>query len=134
MVGGGLQRACASTFRRLMPTSQGSQGSQEAEGSVVRGRGLGRGKGGPKCRGRGRPWRRAEEEEQQYEPEEEEEEEDDTVASVESSGGEGDDEEEGEDVTEDDSTPAVWLQGPSRLPNRPIPLALRPLIRPTGPR
>jgi len=129
MVGGGLQRACASTFRRLMPTSQGSQGSQEAEGSVVRGRGLGRGKGGPKGRGRGRPRRRAEEEEQQYEPEEEE---DDTVASAESSGGEG--EEEGEDATEEDSTPAVWLRGPSRLPDRPIPLALRPLIRPTGPR
>ena len=68
MVGGGLQRACASTFRRLMPTSQGSQGSQEAEGSVVRGRGLGRGKGGPKGRGRGRPRRRVEEEEQHYEP------------------------------------------------------------------
>ena len=125
MVGGGLQRACASTFRRLMPRSQGSD---EAEGSIVRGRGLGRGKGGPKGRGRGRPRRCAEEEEQQYEPEEEE---DDTVASAESSGGEG--EEEGEDATEEDSTPAVWLRGPSRLPNRPIPLALRPLIRPSGP-
>ena len=133
MVGGGHQRACASTFRRLMPTSQGSQGSQEAEGSVVRGRGLGRGKGGPKGRGRGRPRRRAEEEEQQYEPEEEEEDEDDTVASAESSGGE-EEEEEGEDATEEDSTPAVWLRGPSRLPDRPIPLALRPLIRPSGPR
>jgi len=134
MVGGGLQRACASTFRRLMPRSQGSD---ETEGSVVRGRGLGRGKGGPKGRGRGRPRRRAEEEEQQYEPEEEEEEEeDDTVASAESSGGEGDDEEEGEgeDATQDDSTPAVWLRGPSRLPDRPIPLGLRPLIRPSGPR
>ena len=55
MVGGGLQRACTSTFRRMMPRSQGSQ---EAEGYIVRGRGLGRGKGGPKGRGRGRPrWR-----------------------------------------------------------------------------
>ena len=116
MVGGGLQRACASTFRRLVPRSQGSD---EAEGSIVRGRGLGRGKGGPKGRGRGRPRRRAEEEEQQYEPEEEEEE-DDIVASAESSGGEG------EDATEEDSTPAIWLRGPSRLPDRPIPLALRP--------
>ena len=132
MVGGGLQRACASMFRRLMPTSQGSQGSQEAEGSVVRGRGLGRGKGGPKGRGRGRPRRRAEEEEQQYEPEEEEEE-DDTVASAESSGGEWE-EEEGEDATEEDSTLAVWLRGPSQLPDRPIPLYLQPLIRPSGPR
>jgi len=122
MVGGGLQRACASTFRRLMPRSQGSD---EAEGSIVRGRGLGRGKGGPKGRGRGRPRRRAEEEEK-------EEEEDDTVASAESSGGEGDDEEE--EAEEEDSTPAVWLRGPSRLPDRPIPLGLRPLIRPSGPR
>ena len=131
MVGGSLQRACASTFRRQMPRSQGSE---EAEGSVVRGRGLGRGKGGPKGRGRGRPRRRAEEE-QQYELEEEEkeEEEDDTIASAESSGGEGE-EEEGEDATEEDSTPAVWLRGPSRLPDRPIPLGLRPLIRPSGPR
>ena len=126
MVGGGLQQACASTFRRLMPTSQGSQ---EAEGSGVRGRRLGRGKGGPKGRGRGRPQRRAEEEEQQYEQEEE----DDTVASAESSGGEGEDEEEGEDATED-STPAVWLRGPSQLSDRPIPLALWPLIRPSCPR
>ena len=87
MVGGGLQRACASAFRRLMPTSQGSQGSQEAEGSVVRGRGLGRGKGGPKGRGRGRPRRRVDEEEEQYEPEEEAEEEDDTIPFAELSGG-----------------------------------------------
>ena len=129
MVGGSLQRACASTFRRLMPRSQGSE---EAEGSVVRGRGLGRGKGGPKGRGRGRPWRCVEEEEQQYEPEENEEE-DDTVASAESSGGEGEDE-EGEDATEEDSTVTVWLRGPSRLPDRLIPLALRALIRPSGPR
>ena len=39
---------------------------------------------------------------------------------------------EEEDTTEDTSTPAVWLRGPSRLPNRPIPVALRPLIRPSG--
>ena len=39
-------------------------------------------------------------------------------------------EEEGEsskeDTVEDTSTPAVWLRGPSRLPDRPIPVALRP--------
>ena len=83
----------------------------------------------------GRTRWRAKEEEQQYEPEEEEEE-DDTVASAESSGGEGEDEEEEEeDATEEDSnTPAVLLRGPSRLLDRPIPLALRPLIRPSGPR
>ena len=39
---------------------------------------------------------------------------------------------EEEDTAEDTSTPAVWLRGPSRLPNRPIPVALRPLIQPCG--
>src|SRR6185312_7529331 len=38
---------------------------------------------------------------------------------------------EEEDTAEDTSTPAVWLRGPSRLPDRPIPVALRPLIRPS---
>ena len=37
-----------------------------------------------------------------------------------------------EDTAEDTSTSAVWLRGPSRLPDRPIPVALRPLIRPSG--
>ena len=39
---------------------------------------------------------------------------------------------EEEDTAEDTSTPAVWLRGPSRLPDRQIPVALRPLIRPSG--
>ena len=39
---------------------------------------------------------------------------------------------EEEDTAEDTSTLAVWLRGPSRLPDRPIPVALRPLIQPSG--
>jgi len=30
--------------------------------------------------------------------------------------------------------PAVWMRGPARLPNRPIPLEQRPIIRPDGKR
>jgi len=41
-------------------------------------------------------------------------------------------EEEEEDTTGDTSMPTVWLRGPSRLPNRPIPVALRSLIPPCG--
>jgi hypothetical protein len=30
--------------------------------------------------------------------------------------------------------PAVWQRGPSRLPDRPIPLEHRPVLRPDGKR
>jgi hypothetical protein len=40
---------------------------------------------------------------------------------------EGDQEEEEEAAGD---TRAVWLRGPSQLPQRPIPLARRPIIRP----
>ena len=30
--------------------------------------------------------------------------------------------------------PAVWMRGPAHLPNRPIPLEQRPIIRPDGKR
>ena len=30
--------------------------------------------------------------------------------------------------------PAVWMRGPARLPNRPIPLEQWPIIRPDGKR
>ena len=41
---------------------------------------------------------------------------------------EEDQDEEEEDAAGD--TRAVWLRGPSQLPQRPIPLARRPMIRP----
>ena len=47
-------------------------------------------------------------------------------------GGGGSSSAEEEDTAEDTSTPAVWLRGPSRLPDKPIPVALRPLIQPCG--
>ena len=42
----------------------------------------------------------------------------------------GADEEEEEDL----GVPAVWQRGPSRLPDRPIPLEHRPVLRPDGKR
>lgn len=128
-----MQRKCASVFKRMMPTPS----SNEAEGSVPRGaRGKGRGKGGPRRRSRATlPEDEEEEEEQEEQPQEEEEEEqqpqeDDGVPSAESSDAEEEEEEE-DDTT--GGTPAVWLRGPSRLPDRPIPLGGRPLIEPSGP-
>ena len=67
------------------------------------------------------------EEEEEEEPAQEREEEWQVDAQEE----EGESSEE-EDTAEDTSTPAVWLRGPSRLPDRPIPVALRPLIQPCG--
>jgi hypothetical protein len=32
------------------------------------------------------------------------------------------------------AVPAIWQRGPSRLPERPIPLERRPIIRPDGKR
>ena len=57
-------------------------------------------------------------EEHEHEQEQQEEEED------------GADEEEKEDL----GVPAVWQRGPSRLPDRPIPLEHRPVLRPDGKR
>lgn len=55
---------------------------------------------------------------------------------------EQDQEEEEEASSEEDDDqggvagdiPAVWMRGPARLPNRPIPLEQRPIIRPDGKR
>ena len=47
-------------------------------------------------------------------------------------GGGGESSSAEEDTAEDTSTSAVWLRGPLRLPDRPIVVALRPLIRPSG--
>ena len=115
MPGGRLQRSVASLYRRMMPHSDAGEGSDR--GSEL-GRGKGRGKGGPK-RGGGKGGGRRRREPLPVPPSEEEEEE------------EGESSEE-EDTAEDTSTPAVWLRGPSRLPDRPIPVALRPLIQPCG--
>ena len=59
-----------------------------------------------------------EEEEEEHEQEQEQEEED------------GADEKEEEDL----GIPAIWQRGPSRLPDRAIPLEQRPVLRPDGKR
>lgn len=136
MPGGGLQRSVASLYRRMMPHSDAGEGSDR---SSELGRGKGRGKGGPK-RGRGKgggrrrrepspePPSQEEEEEEPAQDQEQEREEEEWQADAQEEEGESSE----EDTAEDTSTPAVWLRGPSRLPDRPIPVALRPLIRPSG--
>ena len=113
MVGGGIQRTCVSVFRTMVPSFEG------AEGSVARGtKGKGRGKGDPKGPRKGGP--KGQGRSQMKEPVEKEElQEDDSVQSVESLGAEEEGEEE-EDTTGGDSSmaAAVWLRGPSRLPDR----------------
>ena len=65
---------------------------------------------------------------------EEEEEEDQEEREQEEPRQEEEDQEEEEDQGEEEEaagdTRAVWLRGPSQLPQRPIPLARRPMIRP----
>ena len=65
-----------------------------------------------------------EEEEREQEEQEREEEEQEELRQEE----EDQEEEEEEEAAGD--TRAVWLRGPSQLPQRPIPLARRPMIRP----
>ena len=72
--------------------------------------------------------------EDEEEPQEEEEEEED--------GQEQNQEQEEEASSEEDDDqggvagdiPVVWMRGPARLPNRPIPLEQRPIIQPDGKR
>ena len=63
-----------------------------------------------------------------------EEEEEEEVREQEEPRQEEEDQEEEEDQGEEEEaagdTRAVWLRGPSQLPQRPIPLARRPIIRP----
>jgi len=125
-----------------MPHSDAGEGSDRSSGL---GRGKGQGKGGPK-RGRGKGGGRRRREPSpvppSHEEEEEEEKEEEPAQDQEQEREEEEwqadaleEEEESskeEDTAEDTSTPAVWLRGPSRLPDRPIPVALRPLIQPCG--
>ena len=58
-----------------------------------------------------------------------EEEEEDTIPEPHASG-----EEEEEEEEEEGGLATVWQRGPSRLPDRPIPLEHRPVLRPDGKR
>ena len=69
----------------------------------------------------------AEEEEREREREREEEEQEREEEEQEEPREEEDQEEE---VTAAGDTRAVWLRGPSQLPQWPIPLARRPMIQP----
>jgi len=75
------------------------------------------------------PSHEEEEEEQEQEQDQDQQEEEWQAEAQEEAESSSAEEEEEEDTIGDTSSPAVWLQGPSRLPDRPIPVALRPLIR-----
>jgi len=133
MPGGGKIGFLSALYRSSGGEQEAPEGSSAAGGSNVSegsrrrwGRGPGRtrgGKTGGGYQGRTRRSRRErtppdltaaaaaeeEEEREQEEPRQEEEEEEEEAAG---------------------DTRAVWLRGPSQLPQRPIPLARRPIIRP----
>ena len=76
------------------------------------------------------PPQQQEEEDQEEEEEEEEDGQEQEQEHDEEASSEEDDDQGG--VAGD--IPAVWMRGPARLPNRPIPLEQRPIIRPDGKR
>jgi len=137
MPGGGKIGFLSALYRSSGGEQEAPEGSSAAGGSNVSegsrrrwGRGPGRtrgGKTGGGYQGRTRRSRRertppdltaaaaaAEEEEEEREQEEPRQEEEDQEEEEEAAG----------------DTRAVWLRGPSQLPQRPIPLARRPIIRP----
>jgi len=142
MPGGGKIGFLSALYRSSGGEQEAPEGSSAAGGSNVSegsrrrwGRGPGRtrgGKTGGGYQGRTRRSRRertppdltaaaAEEEEEeevreQEEPRQEEEDQEE--------------EDQGEEEEAAGDTRAVWLRGPSQLPQRPIPLARRPIIRP----
>jgi len=143
MPGGGKIGFLSALYRSSGGEQEAPEGSSAAGGSNVSegsrrrwGRGPGRtrgGKTGGGYQGRTRRSRRertppdltaaaaAEEEEEevreQEEPRQEEEDQEE-------------EEDQGEEEEAAGDTRAVWLRGPSQLPQRPIPLARRPIIRP----
>ena len=71
----------------------------------------------------------AEENERDHQQEEEGDQHQEDKEQEDEEGGEEEEEEEGEAAI-----PAIWQRGPSRLPERPIPLERQPIIRPDGKR
>ena len=145
MPGGGKIGFLSALYRSSGGEQEAPEGSSAAGGSNVSegsrrrwGRGPGRtrgGKTGGGYQGRTRRSRRErtppdlttaaaveeeeeeEEERQQEEPRQEEEDQEE-------------EEDQGEEEEAAGDTRAVWLRGTSQLPQRPIPLARRPMIRP----
>ena len=134
MPGGGKIGFLSALYRSSGGEQEAPEGSSAAGGSNVSegsrrrwGRGPGRtrgGKTGGGYQGRTRRSRRertppdltaaAAEEEEEEEREQEEPRQEEDLEEEEAAG----------------DTRAVWLRGPSQLPQRPIPLARRPIIRP----
>jgi len=152
MPGGGKIGFLSALYRSSGGEQEAPEGSSAAGGSNVSegsrrrwGRGPGRtrgGKTGGGGQGRTRRSRRertpspdltaaavAEEEEEEDEDEREQEREQEEPRQEEEDQEEEEEEEEEEEDAAGD-TRAVWLRGPSQLPQRPISLARRPMIRP----
>ena len=78
--------------------------------------------------------------EDEEEPPQQQEEEDQEEEDQEEEEEDGQEQDQEHDEEDDDQggvagdIPAVWIRGPARLPNRPIPLEQRPIIRPDGKR
>jgi len=143
MPGGGKIGFLSALYRSSGGEQEAPEGSSAAGGSNVSegsrrrwGRGPGRTRGGKTGGGyQGRTRRsRRERTPPDLTAAAAEEEEEEEVREQEEPRQEEEDQEEEEDQGEEEEaagdTRAVWLRGPSQLPQRPIPLARRPIIRP----
>ena len=144
MPGGGKIGFLSALYRSSGGEQEAPEGSSAAGGSNVSegsrrrwGRGPGRtrgGKTGGGYQGRTRRSRRERTPPDLTAAAAAEEEEEEEVREQEEPRQEEEDQEEEEDQGEEEEaagdTRAVWLRGPSQLPQRPIPLARRPIIRP----
>ena len=138
MPGGGKIGFLSALYRSSGGEQEAPEGSSAAGGSNVSegsrrrwGRGPGRtrgGKTGGGYQGRTRRSRRERTPPDLTAAAAAEEEEEEEVREQEEPRQEEEDQEEEEEAAGD--TRAVWLRGPSQLPQRPIPLARRPMIRP----
>ena len=138
MPGGGKIGFLSALYRSSGGEQEAPEGSSAAGGSNVSegsrrrwGRGPGRtrgGKTGGGYQGRTRRSRRERTPPDLTAAAAEEEEEEEEEREQEEPRQEEEDQEEEEEALGD--TRAVWLRGPSQLPQRPIPLARRPIIRP----
>jgi len=139
MPGGGKIGFLSALYRSSGGEQEAPEGSSAAGGSNVSegsrrrwGRGPGRtrgGKTGGGYQGRTRRSRRERTPPDLTAAAAAEEEEEEEVREQEEPRQEEEDQEEEEEEAAGD-TRAVWLRGPSQLPQRPIPLARRPIIRP----
>ncbi|RLN27641.1 uncharacterized protein C2845_PM05G20130 [Panicum miliaceum] len=133
----GIMRSLTDVIGRVSGRAESPRTTRERRGrrassAVAEDSGMARGRRGKRVTRRRSPSPVAtssSSEEKEEEREEQEEEQENQAKEVE-------DEEEAEEEVgaEEGTTPVVWLRGPSRLPERPIPFERRLIIRPDGKR